>query len=174
MPQLQHGFEIFVNWQTAVFCLGIYFTTYIVRTIIEAVVPKVKVSGSKTYNLWTELFLPLGPFGTGALIALFAKKFPWPMPVTDSMSVKIFYGLICGGMSGWFYSRVRAWAGVAADSDSPQLQKIAAKLGVKPSNPPPAMTAAEVKAEAKDEKLDELAAISIKVEDTKPEDPPAK
>lgn len=148
MPQLDKGFEIFVNWQTAVMCLGIFFITKIVRTFVEVAVPQVKAPSSKLYHLWNELFLPLGPFGTGILIALLAKKFPWPMPVAGAVSAKILYGMICGGMSGWFYGRVRAWAGVAADSESPKMQQIAAKLGVKPSNPPRAMTNSEITAEA--------------------------
>lgn len=116
MAQLDTGFEIFLNWQTALFCLGIYFITYIVRTVIEATVKPVKVPGSTAYNLWRELFLPLGPFGTGVLFAMFAKHFPWPMPVTDSLSVKVMYGLVCGGASGWSYARFRAWAKIKADA----------------------------------------------------------
>ena len=121
MPQLDKGFEVFVNWQTAMFCLGIYFLTYIVRTIVEGGVHAVKVKGTWPYHLWTELALPLGPFGAGVLFAVLSKKFPWPMPIADVVSAKIMYGMICGGMSGWFYSRVRAWAGVAADRKAASL-----------------------------------------------------
>jgi len=116
MPQLDKGFEIFLNWQTALFCLGIYFITYVVRLFVEALVPGVKVKGTTSHRLWTELFLPLGPYGTGMIIALFAKKFPWPMPVTDAMSVKIMYGLVCGGASGWFYGRFRAFMKITAEN----------------------------------------------------------
>lgn len=126
MPQLDKGFEVFVNWQTAMFCLGIYFTTYIMRTIVESVFKKVKEKGTTAHQLWNEAFLPLGPFGTGILIALLAKKFPWPMPIADVLSAKIMYGLICGGGSGWFYGRFRAWA------------KVADERKTKNSLPPPA------------------------------------
>jgi len=134
MPQLDKGFEVFVNWQTALFCLGIYFATYIVRTVVQALIPKVKVKGAMPYHLWNELFLPLGPYGTGILIALVAKKFPWPMPIADVWSAKVMYGLVCGGASGWFYGRFRAWAKVkderkAGTSDAPPAP---------PSNPPSA------------------------------------
>ena len=116
MEQLDKGFEIFLNWQTALFCLGIYFFTYVVRLFVEALVPGVKTKGTTSNRLWTELFLPLGPFGTGMIVALFAKSFPWPMPVADVMSVKIMYGLVCGGASGWFYGRFRAFMKVSAES----------------------------------------------------------
>lgn len=134
MPQLDTGFEIFANWQTVVFCLGIYFLTYVIRTAVEAL-----WKGAGDSNLWNELGLHCGPIGTGALLALLATKFPWPMPIRDAMSAKLMYGAICGGMSGFVYGRIRAWIGVAADSPSQAVQKFAAKLGGKPSNPPPAM-----------------------------------
>jgi hypothetical protein len=133
MPQLDKGFEIFANWQTAVFCLGIYFVTYVLRTIVESA-----WKGAKNSNLWNELGLHCGPIGTGMIIAFFAHKFPWPMPIADAMSAKLFYGAICGGMSGWVYGRFRAWIGVAADSNSESAQKLAAKLGATPSKPPAA------------------------------------
>jgi hypothetical protein len=116
MPTLDKGLEIFINWQTFVFCLGIYFATQIVRTLVEAFVPNVKVKGTKTYHAWNEAFLPLGPFGTGMLIALLAKKFPWPMPIADAMSAKLMYGLICGGASGFMYGRFRAFIRIRTES----------------------------------------------------------
>jgi len=125
MAELDKGFEIFLNWQTALFCLGIYFITYVVRLFVEALVPGAKVKGTTSHRLWTELFLPLGPYGTGMIIALFAKKFPWPMPVTDVLSVKIMYGLVCGGASGWIYGRFRGFMKTGAD----------AKLGAAPAAP---------------------------------------
>lgn len=130
-PTLDKGFEVFINWQTAVFCLGIYFATYVVRTIVEAAVPNVKVKGTRAFKLWSEAFLPLGPFGTGMLIALLAKKFPWPMPISDAMSAKLMYGLICGGASGWMYGRFRAFARVKGAKDGDDSEK-------PPSVPPPA------------------------------------
>jgi hypothetical protein len=132
--QLDKGFEVFVNWQTIVFCLGVYFLTYMIRVAVEAL-----WKGAKASNLWTELGLHCGPIGTGMLIAYFATKFPWPMPIADVMSAKLFYGAICGGMSGFVYGRFRAWIGVAADSATPSVQKLAVKLGGKPSDPPPAL-----------------------------------
>lgn len=132
--QLDKGFEVFVNWQTIVFCLGIYFLTYMIRVAVEAL-----WKGAKGSNLWTELALHCGPIGTGAILAYFAKQFPWPMPIADIMSAKLMYGMICGGASGFVYGRFRAWVGVAADSASPAVAKVAVKLGGKPSNPPPAM-----------------------------------
>jgi len=149
MPQLDRGFEIFANWQTVVYCLAIYFLTYVIRTVVEAL-----WKGAKDSNLWNELGLHCGPIGTGVVIVLLVK-FPWPMPIADVPAAKVMYGGICGGMSGFVYGRIRAWLGVAADSASPAVQKFASKLGAKPSNPPPPMKAEE------------------KVPETKPEEKPA-
>lgn len=125
MPQLDKGFEVFLNWQTALFCLAIYFATYVVRTIVEGSVKNVKVKGTRAFKLWTEVFLPLGPFGTGMLIALLAKKFPWPMPISDAMSAKIMYGLVCGGASGFIYSRFRAFIRVKTTGKEEQADSAA-------------------------------------------------
>ena len=140
MPQLDKGFEVFVNWQTAIFCLTIYFAMYIFRTVIEAIpASKVKIKGTISYHLWNEVFLPLGPFGTGVLIALLAKKFPWPMPVADIRSAKVMYGLVCGGGSGWFYGRFRAWARVKTERKAGQADDSEAPPSVPPAPEAPAV-----------------------------------
>lgn len=105
--------------------------------------PGAKKKGTTAYHLWTELFLPLGPYGTGMIIALFAKKFPWPMPVTDALSVKIMYGLVCGGASGWIYGRFRAFMNVKkasgnSDAPPPPDAPAAEPPAADPPAPPPA------------------------------------
>jgi hypothetical protein len=132
MPSFDKAFEIFATWQTALFCLGVYMLTYVVRTIVEAF-----WKGAKQNVLWNELGLHLGPIGTGLIIALVAKKFPWPEPLGESGAARMFYGLICGGASGWVYGRFRAWLNIAADSQSAMASKIAQRLGGKTSDPPP-------------------------------------
>jgi len=133
MPQqLQQGLDIFANWQTVVFCLAVYMITYVIRTIVESLPNLQKFAGGW---VWQELLLPLGPIATGVILALLSKKFPWPVPIADVFSVKLMYGGICGMTSGWMYSRVRAFFGVAADSGNQFAAKV---LKRPPSNPPPA------------------------------------
>lgn len=138
MPQLQVGFEIFANWQTVVFCLGVYLLTYFIRTCVEAPAKhNPKMASLVASWVWQELWLPLGPIGTGLVLALLSKKFPWPMPLAESMSAKAMYGAICGLACGWMYARVRAWFGVAADGGN----EFAAKVLKRPASvPPPANT----------------------------------
>lgn len=113
MPELQQGFEVFANWQTALFCLSIYLLTQLMRAIVEnAPTTKALAAGW----VWQKVLLPFGPVGAGVILAVVCKKFPWPMPVADIMSAKLMYGAVCGILSGWVYARVREWAGVPSDS----------------------------------------------------------
>lgn len=134
-PDLTQGFAIFANWQTVVFCLGVYLITYFIRTIVE------NSPATKTFAqgwLWMTILLPLGPILTGVLIAFFSKKFPWPMPIADAGLAREFYGGICGMGSGWMYARVRDWFGVAADAGHPVAAKVAAKFLSRPVSGRPA------------------------------------
>lgn len=138
MPELQQGFEIFFNWQTMIFCLCTYLVTQFVRSIVENA-PNAKAFASGW--LWKTVLLPSGPVATGIGLALLCKKFPFPMPVADVLSVKVMYGAACGMGCGWLYARVRDWFGVAADSGSPVAQKIATTVlnrppSIRPPSPP--------------------------------------
>ncbi len=104
MPTLDQGFEVFANWQTVVFCLGIYILTYVCRTIVQYF-----WKGWKANKLYTELVLHLFPILVGGGVGWVAKKFPWPMPIADSASARIMYGAILGMFCGLVYNRVRAW-----------------------------------------------------------------
>jgi hypothetical protein len=104
MPTLDQGFEVFANWQTVVFCLGIYILTYVCRTVVQHF-----WKGWKANKLYTELVLHLFPILVGGGVGWVAKKFPWPMPIADSASARIMYGAILGMFCGLVYNRVRAW-----------------------------------------------------------------
>jgi hypothetical protein len=108
------GLEIFFNWQTVVIMLSVYFATYVVRTVVEALIVSVRAPGTIAYHLWNELFLHVMPFGVGLLLALVAKSFPWPEPIKDARSAQLMVGFICGGGSAWFYGRLRAYLRVKA------------------------------------------------------------
>ncbi len=133
MPQLDVGFQVFLNWQTAIFMCGIYLVTYFVRNIVEKMIWPNALS-NRYYN---DLALHLAPLIFGALIALLAKKFPWPMPIADVTSAKLMYGGICGAFCGLFYGRLRAFLGGGADAteDPPAATAGAVKAT---STPPPA------------------------------------
>jgi hypothetical protein len=112
MEQFDKGFEVFANWQTLLLCLGIFLGTYGIRRVVETA-----WSGSKTNKWWTEVLLPMGPIGTGAILGYFAKSYPWPMPVADNLWAKVFYGASCGLASGWVYNRFRSVLKAMATND---------------------------------------------------------
>lgn len=132
MPQLQQGFEIFANWQTVVFCVSIFLATQFVRTLVENA--SVSKAWAASHWTWRKLLLPFGPIGTGMLLALVAKKFPWPMPLGEAVSSKLMYGAVCGVACAWVYARVREWFGVAADGGNQFAAKVLKRT---PSTPPP-------------------------------------
>lgn len=103
---MEEGLQVFLSLPTALLCLGVYVTTEAVRRVIELV-----WKNAKQTRFYTEILLPLGPIGNGALIALCAKQFPWPEALGHSLSAKVMYGAICGLFSGWMYARVRKFLG---------------------------------------------------------------
>lgn len=120
-------FKVFVNWNTALLCLGIYLLTYVIRTVVESLWKDAKVN-----RFWREIFLPLGPIVNGAALGLLAKKFPLPMPIADSIMAKMMYGAACGIACGWVFSRFRSWFAAA---EAEKLAKVAAAPAAEPAAP---------------------------------------
>jgi protein-S-isoprenylcysteine O-methyltransferase Ste14 len=107
MPQ-NIGIEIFANWQTLVLALGIFVITYIIRLSIQTFWRTWKEN--RVYN---ELVLHALPIVIALIIAIFAKKYPWPdAALTTSASARIFYSMFIGMACGIFYGRVRALIGM--------------------------------------------------------------
>lgn len=101
------GLEALLSWQFLLFCLGIAAITFVIRKIFEfAVLDNPKMPGNKASRLWTELLLPVGPVFTGAIIAFFAKQYPYPSGIV-SASGRILFGLVAGLLSGLIYRVIR-------------------------------------------------------------------
>lgn len=120
-------FKVFVNWNTALLCLGIYLLTHVIRTVVETL-----WKGAKANRFWKEIFLPLGPIGNGAMLGLLAKKFPLPMPIADSIMAKMMYGAACGIACGWVFSRFRSWFNAA---EAEKAAKASAPAAEAPADP---------------------------------------
>jgi len=108
MQNLDQAAALFFTPITLIFCLGCFVVTYVLRTATEAIHDSM-YHKPFTNVLWTELFLPLGPILVGWVLAILAKKFPFPVVVGGSIMAKLLYGGICGLFSGWMYSRVRSF-----------------------------------------------------------------
>lgn len=102
------GLEIFATWQTVVLALGIFVTTYVIRTGVQTFWRTWKEN--RVYN---EFVLHLLPILVALLVALLAKKFPWPHEaLLTSASARCFYACFIGLTCGLFYGRVRAAIGL--------------------------------------------------------------
>lgn len=113
---MDKALEIFVSIQTIALAMAVWMIVFAIRRVGETIWPWIK-----TNRYWTELFLPLGPIGTGMIVGLLAKKFPWPAAIgaDPSASVRMIYAAICGMMSGFVYARVKAFfkAGTPANEN---------------------------------------------------------
>lgn len=125
MPQLNVGLEIFANWQTVLLSLCVYVASFGIRRIVE--------TGwvlAKKNKWWNEVLLPLTPVVIGVIFGIFAKSFPWPLPVSESLSARVMYGVACGVCCGWLYARIRGFVKAG------QEEKAQAR-GDLPEIPPP-------------------------------------
>lgn len=103
MPQTDLvGMEIFLNWQTVLFSLGIFVLSYLIRLSIQYFWKAWRIS--KLYN---EFILHVLPIVLGGAVALLAKTFPWPDVLAASGSARLFYGIFLGMVCGLVYGRVR-------------------------------------------------------------------
>ena len=102
MEHFDQVFEVLVNWQTMLLCLGVYMGMFVSRKVIE-----VAWRGARQNRFYNELFLPVGPIAMGVLIASFSKSYPWPMELAETASGMAMYGGVCGLLSGFVYARLR-------------------------------------------------------------------
>jgi hypothetical protein len=96
------GLEVFTNYQTVLYALGVFMITYVIRLGVQ-----VAWKNWKTNKVYNEFVLHVLPIVTGGVIAAFAKKFPWPAQIAGSLSARMFYGMIMGMFCGFVYGRVR-------------------------------------------------------------------
>ncbi len=116
-------FSQFLTLPMAIFCLVISVLVLVQRKIIELTWPQIK-----EHLVWRELFLPMGPPGTGAVLGGLTVDYPFPETLT-SLSGRIFCGIVCGLASGTIYRILKKFlnekAGTdAAWKDSDDLSKV--------------------------------------------------
>lgn len=105
MDLMDFARDIFTNFASPgmlLFSLIIWILVLIQRKVVESVVPKFKES-----HYWNELFLPLGPIGTGIILAGLLKTYPFPTVWGTGLAVRLGEGAICGLASGYVYRIVK-------------------------------------------------------------------
>lgn len=107
--------EQFLNMAMIIFSLVIWVLVFIQRKFVEYALSKLGKS-IKEAKLWRELLLPIGPMVTGAIVAFFATSYPYPEMFTGSTSGRIFFGIVCGLMSGFIYRLYKQFFGAKLKS----------------------------------------------------------
>lgn len=136
---MDKAYEIFASWQTLVLGLTIYVLALSARRVVET-----GWVGAKTNKWWNEVLLPALPIVLGVLIAVLARKFPWPEPIlkSESFSAKAGYGIAVGLICGWLYARVRGFLRAGQDEKAAKDAATISELGDTPPEPvrPDALT----------------------------------
>lgn len=86
-----------------IFCVMVYFVTKVVRKAFE-----LRFENIKDNKYWRELFLPLGPIGTGMILAAVFYGYPFPEAFSESFLTRGVLGVVCGGASGLVYRIFKA------------------------------------------------------------------
>lgn len=101
------------------FCAGLFVITFVLRKAVELALPTVQNS-----RKWREGILPVAPVYVGAVLAFFAKSYPFPAPIAPSKMGRILLGMVLGYFSRWLYKIGKAY--------------VKRKYGVEVSEPPSA------------------------------------
>lgn len=87
---------------TLVFCLMVWVVVWLQRKLVERL-----WKNAKENKWWNEIFLPIGAPATGGLLAAFVKMYPFPEQFGSSLSGRVFFGCVCGLLSGYAYRIVK-------------------------------------------------------------------
>lgn len=101
-------------WQTLLFSLGIFFIVLTIRKLLES-----SIVSLKTKKWWTDGILPCLPIILGGVVALLARKYPFPFGITTK-SYRILFGVAAGGSSGWIYATLKKWVTPFLAKEAPQ------------------------------------------------------
>lgn len=117
------NFNQFLTLPIGIFCLVIFVLVLAQRKVLELIWPKIK-----EHLFWRELFLPMGPPATGAVLGGLIVNYPFPEGLT-SLSGRIFCGVVCGLASGTVYRILKKFLNEklgpdVAEKDSDDLSKV--------------------------------------------------
>lgn len=93
-------FSQFITLPNLILCLVIGILVEVQKRIAVKFFPLLTDKTSKWYKYWNELFLVIGPLGTGAIIGAFATMYPWPEIFAASLFGRISLGIVAGAFSG--------------------------------------------------------------------------
>lgn len=76
---------------------------------------------SKTNKIYQEFFLPLGPLGTGAILAGLVSGYPYPEMFASNFWARVFWGIICGLSSAHVYRIAKKFLVKKDETDVPNV-----------------------------------------------------
>ncbi len=119
-----HAFSAFAAFSFVLVCLLAFGTTYVIRTVVEAVWEGSTAThpSALAAKLWQKIFVPLGPMGNGALLGLI-PALPWPKDlIGETTWGHVAFGFLGGMFANIVYARFRDWVrGTPAPAPSPNL-----------------------------------------------------
>ena len=103
-------------WPGLVFALGCFVITFIIRRVVEGVVPKMKAN-----HYWVDVVLPTMPAVLGGGVAMLLVNYPYPLQ-NPTVGVRLLLGLVAGFGSAWAVKIAKAVikhkTGVDVDANS--------------------------------------------------------
>lgn len=83
------------------FCLMVWVIVWFQRKVLHMVWKKVEES-----KVYRELFLPMGPLGTGGILAALIADYPYPADVQGFWS-RVAFGVVAGLASAHVYKMAK-------------------------------------------------------------------
>jgi len=106
MDQLMQTIGELFTLSNLVFCLFIWIMVWVQRKVVELIWDKFTKKDIKTNKYWRSLFLPLGPIGTGSILAAIFNTYPFP-EMFINFSSKIIFGAVLGLVSAHVYKMIK-------------------------------------------------------------------
>lgn len=91
-----------LSFSNLMMALAIFALVFVQRKVAESIAKYAFKKDISKSGLWRDLFLPLGPLGTGALVMMI-PGLPVPALFAVGLGGKIIYGVGLGLMSGLTY-----------------------------------------------------------------------
>ena len=128
----------FLTWQFVMFSLFVSVIMFVIRTVLEYFVPKLK-----TLKIWNSLLLLLLPVFIGATLGGLLKMYPYATGLTTTVE-HVGYGSVAGMMSTILFkiikelliNKVTSIFGGIGGQPMPPQQPPGGMMGVPPQPPP--------------------------------------
>ena len=117
-------FEQLLTLPNVAFCLMVWVLVWMQRKVLSLVWAKAEAS-----RVYREFLLPLGPLGTGGIMAAIVSQFPYPEGI-EGLWGRVMFGVLAGLASAHVYKMAKPFL-----PEAMQKMKIFAALPV-PSKEP--------------------------------------